>query len=80
MYARADIYRLRVRQHADGRAIIYAVLDAATPWTGSESRRGGELLGAGNDIPAAIRRVGDDCSIPDSIIRECVADLPAEEI
>jgi len=75
-----DDYTITVRQHADGRAIVYGVLAAATAWTCSESRRGGQLLDAGADIAAAIREVGEDCGLPDSVIRECIADLPAEEI
>ena len=75
-----DRYAIRVRQHADGRAIVYAVLDAASAWTGSEDRRGGERLDAGADLASAIRRVGEDCRIPDSVIRECTADLPAEDL
>lgn len=75
-----DIHSVRVRQHADGRVIVYGILDAATGWTGTESQRGGELLPAGADIAAAIRRVGEECGILDSVIRDCVADLPAEEI
>jgi hypothetical protein len=43
-----DRYRLTVRQHADGRSIVYGVLDAAiAEWgagAGGESVRGGELL------------------------------------
>jgi hypothetical protein len=79
-----DEYAIRVRQHADGRAIVYAVLDAAIgAWgapAGGKSYRGGEVLGATDDRAAAIRRVGESCQMPDSVIRECIADLPAEEI
>lgn len=94
-----DEYWLRVRQHADGRTIVYGVLDAAiAAWrqpAGGESRRGGVLLtppeGRATDprdvtpiiwpgIIDAIRRVGEDCHLPESVIRECIADLPAEEI
>jgi len=74
-----DVYHLVVRQHADGRALVYAVVDASPAWTGTESYRGGEFLAAGADVPAAIRRVGEAAhSIPESVIRECIADLPAE--
>ena len=76
----ADRYRLKVRQHADGRTIVYGVLDAATAWTGNEDHRGGELLAPGADVAAAIRRVGEECGLPDRVIRDCVADLPAEKI
>jgi hypothetical protein len=75
-----DKYSIRARQHADGRAIVYGVLDAATAWTGSDDHRGGQLLDPGADIAAAIRDVGEECGLPDSVIRECIADLPAEEI
>jgi hypothetical protein len=73
-----DGYSLRVRQHDDGRTIVYGVVDAATVWTGTESWRGGELLAKGEDVAAAINRVGAD--MPACVRRECIADLPAEEL
>jgi hypothetical protein len=75
-----DTYKLIVRLHKDGRAIVYGIFNAATVWTGNEDFRGGELLPADADLAAAIRRVGTLCGLPDSVIRECIADLPAEEI
>ena len=78
-----DEWAIRVRQHEDGRAIVYAVFDAATAWTNSEDRRGGELLGPEVDdrgLVDASCRVGADVRIPDGTIRECVADLPAETL
>ena len=75
-----DRYRLTVRQHGDGRSIVYGVFDAASAWTHSEDRRGGELLATGADVADAIRRVGEECQLPGSVIRECTASLPAEEI
>jgi hypothetical protein len=79
-----DRYRLTVRQHEDGRAVVYGVLDAAiVEWhapAGGEDHRGGELLDAGADLAAAIRRVGESCHLPDPLIRDCAADLPAVEI
>lgn len=78
-----DEHRLTVRQHADGRAIVYGVLNAATVWTGTEDRRGGELLPTYTDprlLIDAIRSVGADCGLLDSVIRACIADLPAEEL
>lgn len=74
-----DEYSLRVRMHADGRVIVYGVLSSAEAWTGTEDWRGGELLDTSDDIAAAIRRVGEP-RIPDSVIRECIADLPAVEL
>lgn len=75
-----DEYSIRVRQHDDGRAIVYAVFDAASAWTGNSSRSGGELCDKGADLAAAIQRVGEDSNIPDKVIRDCIADLPAEEL
>jgi hypothetical protein len=79
-----DKYTLKVRQHEDGRTLVYGILDAANAaWgapAGGEDHRGGELLEAGADIAAAIRRVGESCDLPDSIIRECIAALPPEEL
>ncbi len=79
-----DEYSVRVRQHEDGRAIVYAVLRAAiAAWhqpAGGVWHREGELLDAGADLAAAVRRVGEEAEIPDSLIRECIADLPAEEL
>lgn len=94
-----DRYAIRVRQHEDGRTIVYAVLDAAgaawhAPAAGIDYR-GGELLDAdadgdpaqslarirsGRRVVEAIQRVGHAAGLPDAVIRECVADLPAEEI
>lgn len=79
-----DMYRITVRQHADGRTIVYGVLDAAVAqWgapAGGESYRGGYLLDAGQDAAAAIHRVADESGIPASVARACIADLPAEEL
>jgi hypothetical protein len=79
-----DEYTLIVRQHADGRALVYGVVDAALAAWGApargESWRGGELLDADSDRARAIRRVGEAGGLPDAIIRACIADLPAVEI
>lgn len=92
-----DTYILRVRQHADGRTLVYGIVDAAAAaWgspAGGESYRGGMLLdppaGAVVDpiagvvwdgIVRAIEEVGRECGIPYSVVRECIAGLPAQEI
>ena len=75
-------WRLSVRQHADGRAIVYGIRyegPGGMP-AGYRGWDGGELLPAGADIAAAIERVGKDAGMPDAYIRECIADLPAEEL
>lgn len=77
-----DKYVLKVRRHANGRTIVYGTLRSAHPgWNqpaGGIDWRGGELLADGENEPAAIRRVGEDAGIPEHLIRECIADLPAE--
>lgn len=72
-----DKYSLRVRQHEDGRAIVYGVLDAATAWTGSEDHRGGYVYDRHVNLASAIRRVGRELGLPEAVIRDCIADLPA---
>ena len=75
-----DEFYLRVRQHADGRAIVYGLLAGAKAWTGTDSWKGGELVAAGGDIAGAIRSVGTSGGFPESVINDCIAALPAEEI
>lgn len=74
-----DHHTLRVRQHADGRALVYGVTEGAAR-TGTRDWRGGEVLSKGDDIVAAIRRVGYAGHMPDSVISACVADLPPEDL
>lgn len=79
---------LKVRQHADGRAIVYGRDDYDTQWQGEANHcyRGGELLEPGADIAAAVLRVAtalvergaDDAML--QIAHECIANLPVEEI
>lgn len=79
---------VRVRQHEDGRAIVYASRDSGPGgWPiGANGWDGGVLLGAGEDIAAAIRSMGGGlsggyCAIDaDALIRRAIASLPAEEL
>lgn len=70
-------WRLKVRRHADGRAIVYGTYDTALH---EPNVSAGELLSADEDVVAAIRRVGEEIGASDPTIRRCIADLPAEEI
>jgi len=56
---RSAQWRLTVRQHGDGRTIVYGVHKYDTQWREERGRniRGGEQLDPGADIPAALRRV-----------------------
>jgi hypothetical protein len=68
-------WRLTVRQHEDGRSLIYGVYE--TQWQNESGRRGGELLDVGADIPAAIYRVAEYLGFDRNLADQCIADLPA---
>lgn len=70
--------RVTVRQHEDGRAIVYGVFDSN--WQGENDVRRGELLGKDADIPAAIHRVTEAIGGDADLAEECIADLPAVEL
>lgn len=81
---------IRVRQHADGRAIVYAVYNYSTKFQNERDRdlKFGELLEPGADLAASIRNVGrqladrldDDAPHVWDLINECIADLPAQTL
>ena len=84
---------LKVREHADGRIIVYATASYDTAFQNESgwNRKAGELLPADCDQPAmiaAIRRVHatmmasmpSDTELYAPLVDECIADLPAEEI
>jgi len=79
MQGQASKWGLKVRQHADGRVIVAAWAEVGQ-WTSDPMVDGGCLLPDGSGIPEAIAQVGEDCGIPPSTVRECIADLPAEEV
>jgi hypothetical protein len=70
--------RVYVRQHEDGRAIVYGVFDSN--WEGERDIRRGELLNKDADLPAAIHRVCEAIGGDERLAEECIADLPAVEI
>jgi hypothetical protein len=79
---------LKVRQHRDGRAIVYGCDEYSTNAQGADgySYRGGELLPAGADLAAAIGRLvaglidrGGSAAML-QVAHECIASLPAEAI
>lgn len=71
-------WKLTVRQHEDGRAIVYGVHD--TQFQNERCRRGGELLAPGDDIPASIMLVMKTLDFDPVLADECIADLPAIEM
>lgn len=76
-----QVWRISVRQHADGRTLVYGVHTrgpGGMPLTFRE-RHAGFLLEPSGDIVRAIRRVAGAIDA-DSLADACIADLPAEEI
>jgi hypothetical protein len=84
-------WHLRVRQHADGRAVVYADYSHETCFPKQDvAAKRGVMLEADGDIIAAIRQVAaemaaakrsddDDDRWPE-LAAECIAHLPAVEI
>ena len=68
---------LKVRQHADGRTIVYGGYD--TRWQGDHELRAGELLDKGANVAAAIHRVAESVNAQ-RIAESTIAELSAEEI
>ena len=72
---------LIVRQHEDGRAIVYGVY--STQWQGESDRRRGVYLA---DNPNSLHIVRTICEVADSMgfdedfAEECIANLPAVEV
>ena len=78
-----DKYYLTARQHSDGRTLVYGVFIARTfSHSPQPDHRAGVLLDApdGHAVAEALREVGAECGLPDSVIRDAIRDLPAEEI
>ena len=73
---------IKVRQHADGRTLVYGVCDSALP--DRDARAGYLLLTEDGTVPSgaiitAIRYVASEIGRPE-LAALCIADLPAEEI
>lgn len=69
-------YCLTVRQHADGRALVYGSYESS--WQGERGYRAGELHPAGADLAAAIGSVGEEIGAPGHVITDAIEQLPAE--
>jgi hypothetical protein len=68
-------YTLALRQHEDGRMILYGRF--FTRWQGENDARAGVLLAPGADVAIAAQQVADDlgCSDP-MLVRELLAEMP----
>jgi len=84
---------ITVRQHADGRAIVYGRYDYTTRWQGAKGVRHNvghlcdrpistaELVKAIQDVGRELAdRVGEDMPDIRDVANECIAGLPAEVI
>jgi len=77
------IRRIKVREHADGRRVVYGFDRAGGggQYAGTRNPAGGFLVAAGDEDETvrAIRRVGGILG-DDDLAAECIADLPAEDL
>lgn len=71
-------YYLTVRQNADGRAIVYGIF--STSYQGEDDKRAGRVVSNGKNVAATIAEVGGLIGAPESVIDQCIADLPPEEL
>ncbi len=69
-------WHLTVRQHADGRAIVYGVYDSCYP---GEGARAGQIIANSVKIPTVIYEVAEACGCT-QIADDCIADLPAVDL
>jgi hypothetical protein len=67
---------LAVRQHSDGRTLVYGVLEIRTPE--KHERQAGRLLPAGADISQALEEVCHDLEMNSEIVWACLAHVPVE--
>ena len=73
-------WRLTVREHGDGRAIVYGEVRNGEDgdWAGGVFL---DISGDNHaDIEGTIRQVGEWGHVPERLIRACLAALPAEEL
>ncbi|HEY0789777.1 MAG TPA: hypothetical protein VGD78_01815 [Chthoniobacterales bacterium] len=68
---------LVVRQHQDGRTLVYGVSESAAE---EQNRRAGYLLEAGADLCKAIWDVSGDLGFDPEMAQACIASLPAEDL
>jgi len=75
------VWFIRVRQHADGRALVYGEYDEGPGgvYVGFRAARAGSLVSGPDEIIGAIRRVEDLLGV-EGLGDECIGDLPAEEL
>jgi hypothetical protein len=79
----ADEYSLHVRQHADGRVIVYGTYTESVLGSGHEGlTHAGYVFTPDEARPVEymIQSAGSDLGVPDQLVADCIADLPAEKL
>lgn len=71
-------WSVKVRQHDDGRAIVYGIYSSA--YQNEAGLRRGKLLDAGDDIIRTIYSVAASIGRGCSLAEDVIADLPAETL
>lgn len=76
------MHHLAVRQHADGRTIVYGSVEAGPggQYGGFEPTHGGELLPPGADLAAALGRVAREVGVRPHLLRDALAELPPRDL
>jgi len=91
---RTEVVAINVRQHTDGRALVYATAKYSTAWQSErdDSQREGVYLDTTEtSIEAICSAIGEVCDMMraprylpadvwERLAAECIADLPAEEL
>lgn len=72
-YSARGEFAIRVRESREGRLLVYATHGSHI--TGETYGAAGELLNADVDVQAAIRRVGEACKVPGSLIDAAIREL-----
>lgn len=73
--AQADrLSRLSVRQHADGRALVYG--EHTTRWQGEQNYAGGHILTKDENLVLVVAEVVAELGFSDSLHQRCLASFP----
>lgn len=67
---------MRVRQHADGRCLVYGWSESS--WQGEHGRQAG-FRATPDDCPRQLRMVAGLVGIEEWLVMQCISDLPAQD-
>jgi hypothetical protein len=66
---------LRVRMHADGRALVYGAAERAGALR--DAKAGGQIVAAGDDLATVVVAVGSRLGADDACVMQVIAGLPS---